>query len=196
MYRRLDQVSQDLRYALRQFRRAPGLSLAAVLALACGIGGVTTVFTLIDAVVLRPLPVPAPEELVWLRDSSLAYPMFEQVRDRGRMFRGVFAWQERQLYTAWTGEPEPTSTLVVTGGFHETLGLQPAAGRLLTQADVGRTAADAQAVAVLSDAAWHRRYDRDPAAIGRTLRIEGHPFTIVGVTPPGFFGVAAGSRRT
>jgi putative ABC transport system permease protein len=72
MYRPLDQVSHDLRFALRQFRRAPGLTLAAVLALACGIGGVTTVFTLVDAVVLRPLPVAAPDELVWLRDPSFS----------------------------------------------------------------------------------------------------------------------------
>ena len=88
MYRRLDQVSHDLRFALRQFRRAPGLTFAALLALACGIGGMVTVFTLVDAVVLRPLPVTAPEELVWLRDPSFSYPMFEQIRDRGHMLTG------------------------------------------------------------------------------------------------------------
>jgi putative ABC transport system permease protein len=153
---------------------------------------VTTVFTLVDAVVLRPLPVSAPGELVWLRNPSFSYPMFEQVRDRARMLRGVFAWEQRMLHTAWTSEPEPTSMLLVSGAFHETLGLRPAAGRLLNAADVGNTSADAQAVAVLSYAAWQRRYGGDPAAIGRTLRIEGQPFTIVGVTPPGFFGVAVG----
>jgi predicted permease len=192
MFRTLDQVSHDVRFALRQFRRAPGLTLAAVLALACGIGGITTVFTLVDAVVLRPLPVAAPEELVWLRDPSFSYPMFEQIRDRGHMLRGLFAWETRTLHAAWTSEPEPTSMLLVTGAFHDTLGLQPSAGRLLNQADVGNTAAEAHAVAVLSYAAWRRRFNRDPAAIGRTLRIEGQPFTIVGVTPPGFFGVAVG----
>ena len=192
MYRRLDQVSRDLRLALRQFRRAPGLTLAALLALACGIGGVTTVFTLIDAVVLRPLPVAAPDELVWLRHPSFSYPMFEQIRDRGHMLRDVFAWEPRKLHAMWTSEPEPTSALLVTGAFHETLGLQPSAGRLLSRADVGNSAADAQAVAVLSYAAWQRRFGGDPAAIGRILRIEGQPFTIVGVTPPGFFGVSVG----
>jgi putative ABC transport system permease protein len=192
MYRPLDQVSHDMRFALRQFRRAPGLTLAAVLALACGIGGLTTVFTLVDAVVLRPLPVAAPDELVWLRDPSFSYPMFEQIRDRGHMLRGVFAWESRMLHAAWTSNPEPTSMLLVTGAFHDTLGLQPSAGRLLNQADVGNTAAEAQAVAVLSYAAWQRRFSGDHAAIGRTVRIEGQPFTIVGVTPPGFFGVAVG----
>jgi predicted permease len=192
MHPTFDQVSHDLRFALRQFRRAPALALAAVLALACGIGGVTTVFTLIDAVVLRPLPVAAPNELVFLRDPSFSYPMFEQIRDRGHMLRGVFAWEPRTLHVEWTGEPEPTSMLLVTGSFHDTLGLQPSAGRLLNQADVGNTAADAQAVAVLSYAAWRRRFSGDPAAIGRTLRIEGQPFTIVGVTPAPFFGAAVG----
>jgi putative ABC transport system permease protein len=193
MYRLLDQVSHDLRFALRQFRRAPGVTFAAVLALACGIGGMTAAFTLVDAVVLRPLPVAAPDELVWMRDPSFSYPIFEQVRDRGQMFQGVFAWSERTLHTTWGREPEATSILLVTGGYHDTLGLRPAAGRLLGQADVGRTAGDARAVAVLSHDAWQRRYGGDRTIIGRTLRIEGQPFTIVGVTPPGFFGVAVGA---
>jgi putative ABC transport system permease protein len=192
MNRPLDQVSHDLRFALRQFRRAPGLTLAAVLALACGIGGVTTVFTLVNAIVLRPLPVAAPDELVSMRDPAFSYPMFEQIRDRGHMLRGVFAWEPHTLHATWRTEPEPTSMLLVTGGFYDTLGLRPAAGRLLNQADVGNTAAGAQAVAVLSYAAWQRRFSGDPAAIGRTVRIEGQPFTIVGVTPPAFFGVAVG----
>jgi predicted permease len=192
MYRRLEQLSYDIRSALRQFQRAPALTVAAVVALACGIGGTITVFTLVDAVVLRPLPVRSPGELVWLQDPSFSYPVFEQIRDRGHMLRGLFAWESRPLHAAWTGEPEPTPMLLVTGTFHDTLGLQPAAGRLLTQGDVGNTAAEAQAVAVLSYDAWQRRYGGDPAAIGRTLRIEGQPFSIIGVTPPGFFGVAVG----
>ena len=105
-----------------------------------------------------PLPVAAPDELVWLRDPSFSYPMFERIRDRGHMLRGVFAWEPRMLHAAWTSEPEPTSMLLVTGAFHDTLGLQPAAGRLLNQADVGNTAAEAQAVAVLSYSAWQRRF--------------------------------------
>ena len=192
MSRPLDQVLRDLRFALRQFRRAPGLTGAAVLALACGIGGMTTVFTLVDAVLLRPLPVAAPDELVSLRDGDFSYPMFEQMRDRAHMLRGVFAWTPATRQAEWTGEPQPTSMALVTGAFYATLGLQPAAGRLLNQADVGNTAAEAQAVAVLSYSAWQRRFAGDRSAIGRSLRIEGQPFTIVGVTPPGFFGVAVG----
>ena len=94
MSRRFDQVFHDLRFALRQFGRAPGLTFAALLALACGLGGTVTVFTLVNAVVLRPLPVKAPDELVWLRDPSFSYPVFEQIRDRGHMLRGLFAWEQ------------------------------------------------------------------------------------------------------
>jgi predicted permease len=192
MYRPCDQALRDLRFGVRQFRRAPGLTLAAVLALTCGIGATVTVFTLVDTVLLRPLPVPAPDELVSLRDPSFSYPMFEQIRDRGHMLNGVFAWHERALHAAWTDEAEPTSMLLVTGGFYDTLGLRPETGRLLNQADVGNTPAEAQAVAVLSYAAWQQRFTGDPTVIGRTLRIEGQPFTIIGVTPRGFFGVAVG----
>jgi putative ABC transport system permease protein len=192
MVQRIDQIAHDLRFALRQFYRTPGLTFAAVVALACGIGGLATVFALIDAVVLRPLPVSKPHELVTLRDPSFSYPVFEQVRAHGGMFRGVFAWTERELHANWTNEAEPSSVLLVSGAFHETLGLRPATGRLLTEGDVGHRAGDAQAVAVLSEVAWRTRYGKDPTVIGRTLRIEGQPFTIVGVTAPGFFGVAAG----
>jgi putative ABC transport system permease protein len=192
MKRPMDRALRDLRFALRQFRRAPGLTFAAVLALACGVGAVTTVFTLLNALVLRPLPVSSPGDLVWLRDPSFSYPLFEQIRDRAHMLRGVFAWNSTTLHVEWTREPEPTPMVLVSGAFHETLGIQPAAGRLLSQADVGSTAAEAQAVAVLSYAAWQRRFDGDAAAIGRTIRIEGQPFIVIGVTPPEFFGVAVG----
>src|SRR5215207_5627992 len=181
MSRQLDQLRRDLWFALRQFRRAPGLTFAAMLALACGIGGMTTVFTLVDAVLLRPLPVAAPGELVSLKDPSFSYPMFEQMRDRAHMIRGVFAWSPATLQAEWANEPEPTSVALVTGAFHDTLGLQPAAGRLFNQGDVGKSAAEAQAVAVLSYSAWQRRFARDRAAIGRSVRIEGQPFTIIGV---------------
>jgi putative ABC transport system permease protein len=189
----LEHLWNDIRFALRQFARRPGLTVAALVALACGLGGVTTVFTLVDAVILRPLPVASPGELVCLRDPAFSFPVFEEVSARGSMLSRVFAWESRRLQAQWSGDPESTQVMLATGGIHETLGLRPAAGRLLTESDSGRSAADAQAVAVLSYAAWQRRFGADPAAIGQTLRIEGTPFTIVGVTPPGFFGVAVGT---
>jgi putative ABC transport system permease protein len=188
----LEHLSADVRFAIRQFGRRPGLTAAALLALACGLGGVITVFALVDAVILRPLPVKAPNELVWLRDPSFSFPVFQEVQARGSMFSSVFAWDARTLHAQWTSEPEPTPTLLASGRIHETLGLRPAAGRLFAQSDAGQTAGEAQAVAVLSYAAWQRRFGGDPSAIGRVIRIEGVPFTIIGVTPPEFFGVAVG----
>ena len=190
--RMLEHVWSDLRFAFRQFRRRPGLTAAALLALACGLGGVITVFTLVDAVILRPLPVRAPHELVWMRDPSFSFPVFKEVQARGTMLSSVFAWTAQTMSTQWTNEPEPTPTLLASGRIHETLGLRPAAGRLFTESDVGQSASEAQPVAVLSHAAWQRRFGGDPTAIGRTIRIEGAPFTIIGVTPPEFFGVAVG----
>ena len=107
------------------------------------------------------------EELVVMRDPSFSFPVFQQVRARGTMLASVFAWTARTLQTEWAGEPETTSILLATGRIHETLGLQPAAGRLLTEADRGESAAGAQPVAVLSYGAWQRRFGGDPAAIGR-----------------------------
>ncbi|HSC26139.1 MAG TPA: ABC transporter permease, partial [Vicinamibacterales bacterium] len=188
----VEQMWLDTRFAIRQFKRRPGLSAAALLALACGLGGVITVFTLVDAVILRPLPVRVPNELVWLRDPSFSFPVFQEVQERATMLSSVFAWEALTLQAQWASEPESTPVLLASGRIHETLGLRPAAGRLFRESDAGRSAAEAQAVAVLSHAAWQRRFGGDPTAIGRTVRIEGEPFTIIGVTPPEFFGVAVG----
>ncbi len=189
----LEHVWSDVRFAGRQLGRRPGLTASALLALACGLGGVITIFTLVDAVILRPLPVRAPDELVWMRDPSFSFPVFEEVQARGGdIFSSVFAWDARTLQVQWTREPERTPMLLASGRIHETLGLRAAVGRLLMESDAGASAAEAQAVAVLSYAAWQRRFGGDPAAIGRTIRIEGVPFTIIGVTPAEFFGVAAG----
>ena len=133
----LSHLWSDVRFALRQLARRPGLTVAALFALAAGLGGVTTVFTLVDAVILRPLPVASPHELVWLRDPSFSFPVFQEVRARGDMLSNVFAWTSQRLQTQWTREPEPTTVLLATGGIHDTLGLRPAAGRLLTPADAG-----------------------------------------------------------
>lgn len=189
----LDHLRRDLRLAFRQLGRRPGLSAAAILALSCGIGAVTTVFALVDAVVLRPLPVASPGELVWLRTPGFSFPIYREVRDRGHLFAGLFAWERRTLLVEWTGEPEASPVLLATGGIHETLGIRPVRGRLLRNSDAGDSAAEAQPVAVLSHRAWERRFGSHPGIVGRTIRIEGQPFTIVGVTPPGFFGVAVGA---
>jgi putative ABC transport system permease protein len=99
----LSHVWSDVRFAIRQFGRRRGLTAAALLALACGLGGVITVFTLVDAVILRPLPVKSPNELVWMRDPSFSFPVFREVQARGGMFSSVFAWSARTLQAQLVG---------------------------------------------------------------------------------------------
>src|SRR5262245_3524570 len=93
----LDSIWHDVRFALRQLAGRPGLTLAALFALACGLGGVVTVFTLVDAVILRPLPVASPQELVWMRDPSFSFPVFREVEARAGMLSRVFAWSSERL---------------------------------------------------------------------------------------------------
>ena len=123
----LDHLRSDIRYALRQFARRPGLTAAALLALAGGLGSVITVFALVDAVILRPLPVRAPHELVWLRDPSFSFPVFQEVEARGSMLGSVFAWEARTMQAQWAGVSESTPVLLASGRIHETLGLRAAA---------------------------------------------------------------------
>ena len=187
----LETLVQDVRYGLRLMRRSPGFTAAAVLALAIGIGATATVFALIDAVELKPLPVRAPEQLVFLDKPSFSYPIFRELHERGRMFSGLFAWQVRASNVRWADDTESVPTLVVTGEFYATLDLRSVVGRLISSDD--DRDGTPHAVAVLSHAAWVRHYGRDPAAVGQSIAIDGVSFTIIGVTPPGFFGVAVGA---
>jgi predicted permease len=187
----LDGLRQDLRDALRSMARRRALAATAVGALAIGSAAATTGFMLVDALILRPLPVTHPDELVWLRAPAFSFPIVGEVRARGDMFAGAFGWGLRPMDVAWTGEPAPTTTLFVTGPYFSTLGVRPAAGRLLDERDDGATSDDA--VAVLSHRAWQRRFGADPGIVGRTVRVDGMAVTIVGVAPEGFFGVAPGT---
>ena len=187
----LERVAQDVGYGVRVMAGARRVTAMIVLSLALGIGAVSTVFALINAIELRTLPVSRPGELVYLKDPSFSFPIFRELRDRDQMFDGLFAWELRDLAVRWRDEPEPVRGMVVSGDFYRTLGVTPMAGRGIEPAD--DVAGAPRPVAVLSDTAWARRFDRDPAVIGRTIVIEQTAFAIVGVTPPGFFGVAVGS---
>jgi putative ABC transport system permease protein len=174
--------------ALRLFTRSPGFAAMVVFVLALGIGASTTVFNVVNSVLLKPLPVEKPEELVYFDKPSFSYPIFGEVRDRAGIFDGFFGWNIDRMNVAWDDDYELAHVLQVTGDFYRTLGVRAAAGRLLGQEDDARQAA----VAVISYDCWQRRFRRDPAAIGRSIRIERLPVTIVGVAPRGFFGVASG----
>jgi predicted permease len=206
---------QDLRFALRILAKNPGFSLIAVLTLALGIGANTAIFSVLDSVLLRSLPVPYPEQLVTLSDpdehgssfgseggdrSLLAYSEFEYFRDHNEVFSGIFAADSSlpQLEVAipdsssGTGsQKESVRVRLVSGDYFATLGVTPAAGTFFTR-EVDR-ARGGSPVAVVSHAFWKQRFGLDPLALGKTIQIRQTSFQIVGVTPPGFFGETVGA---
>jgi len=168
-------------------------SLVAILSLALGIGANTAIFSLIDAVLLESLPVHRPEELVRVtRDdaaASVTNPIWEQVRDGQDFFTGIFAYSDTRFNLADGGEARRVLGNWVSGDFFATLGIVPALGRMLSREDDVR---GCPAVAVLSHRFWRSEYGADPRVLGRSLRMEGHDYTVVGVAAPGFTGVNVG----
>ncbi|MGA8274553.1 MAG: ADOP family duplicated permease, partial [Candidatus Sulfotelmatobacter sp.] len=191
---------QDLRYALRQLRRNPGFALVAVLTLALGIGANTGIFTLVNAVLLKSLPVPKPEQLFLVKQSErfaentrFSYPMFQNVRDAMPRSASIAAmtWPADFYTSVGNGQPEMLQGQLVSGNYFETLETYPALGRLLRPDDDAVMAGGA--VAVISYGCWERRFGRDERVIGRKILVNGMPFEVVGVSAPGFFGVRAGT---
>jgi putative ABC transport system permease protein len=190
----------DLRYAVRTLRRQPGFLIAAVLSLALGIGANTAIFSLIDAVLLRALPVSEPDRLVQLTriyanghtGTSFSWPLFQYLQESTHTFSGMFAQANdvSRIDIDLQGTAERVTAAMVSGTYYPVLGLTPGAGRLLSAEDDGPGAA---AAAVISDQYWQRRFARDPSAIGRVFRLNNVPVTIVGVTPPEFFGTLPGT---
>lgn len=194
-----------LRYTLRQFRQSPVFTTAAVLTLALGIGGTTAIFTLIHAVMLRSLPVSDPALLYRIGDGDdccveggpqnrwgmYSYPLYERLKAATPEFAEVAAFQASsgsRLSVRRQGEANVAKSLhseYVTGNYFSTLGVQAFGGRLITPEDDKPSAPQ---VAMLSHQAWEAEYGAEPSVVGSTFIIEGHPFTIIGVTPPGFFG--------
>jgi len=194
----------NVRYALRQFRAAPVFVAAAVLTLALGIGGTTAIFTLIDAVMVRSLPVGDPGRLYRVGEGDeccveggpqdrwgfFSYPLFERLKAATPEFEEVTAFQAGSGRLGVRREgvssaARPLRSEYVTGTYFSTLGVRAFAGRVFTPED-DRPAAPP--VAVLSHRAWQTIYGGDTSVLGATFVVEGHPFTVVGVAPPGFFG--------
>jgi predicted permease len=194
----------EVRYALRQFLVARIFTATAVLTLALGIGGTTAIFTLIHAVMLRSLPVSDPSRLYRVGDGDsccvqggpqdrwgmFSFPLFERLKAEMPEFEEVTAFQAagpRLSVRRQDGEatPRPLRSQYVTGNYFSTLGVRAFGGRLLTATDDTPSAAPA---IVLSHHVWQETYGGDSSVVGATFFVEGHPFTVVGVTPPGFFG--------
>lgn len=189
-----DDLLQDVRYALRALCSSPAFSAIAILSLALGIGANTAIFSLINAVILKPLPVSHPDQLVQLamkteNDATFTNPIWEQVRDRQDVFSGAFAYSPIQLNLAGGGEVRNASASWVSGDFFSTLGVQPLLGRMFTAADDKR---GCPAIAVLSHDFWQREYGGAADVFERLLTLGSHPARIVGVAPPGFNGIQVG----
>ncbi len=173
--------------------RNPGFSAAVILVTSLGIAATTSVFGLVDGLMLKPLPVRDPERLVYFASPGFSYPIFSETRARGAgMFSGFFAWNLESVNVDWNGELEPAEVLMATGDFYSTLGVQAALGRTFNADDDRPGGGASGLVAVISHGCWQRRFGSDGSVIGRIVRIDRRPFTIVGVAPRGFFGVAAG----
>ena len=189
----LDSVRKDVGYALRALRRNPVFSAAVILVTALGIGATSSVFGLVDALILKPLPVREPDRLVYFSSPSFSYPIFRETRQRGAdIFSSFFAWNLESVNIDWHGQLEPAEVLMASGDFYSTLGIQAAVGRTFTAEDDRPGGGANGLVAVISYACWQQRFGGDSSVIGRIVRIDRKPFTIVGVAPRGFFGVAAG----
>ena len=192
----LDDLATDLRYTFRMLRRNPGFSAIAVLSLALGIGANAGIFTLVNAVMLRTLPVSKPHRLVQItriNDEGLpgfvSYPLFEYFRDNVQSISGAFAQRTAGPAIVMDGETEFVRADLVSGAYYTVLGLAPAAGRLLDPADE----TPSSTAAVISDDYWQRRFGRSPSAVGKSFTIGDRVFTIVGVTPASFRGARVGT---
>ena len=191
----LESLGADVRYAVRGMRSSPGFAAVIVISLALGIGANTAIFSLINSVVLKSLPVQDPEQLlqVTLYDSqaaALTNPIWEQIRDRQDVFSGVFAYGDRGFNLASGGEMRRASGNMVSGEFFTTLGVRPAVGRLLVRTDDVRGACPP--VAVLSHGFWQSEYGGSPSVVGKSISLNNTPHTVVGVAQEGFFGVDVG----
>lgn len=204
----MQKMIQDVRYALRQLTHAPGFAATVIVTLALGIGANTAIFTIFDQVLLRMLPVQHPKELVRFRwtgafagsasafggDSFdyFSYPMYKDLRDKNTVFSGVLAAVRTGVGVSWHDQAENKDAEIVSGNYFELLGLQPALGRLFTDAD--DTAKNANPVVVLAYEYWKTHFDASPEALGKTVLINGHPFTILGVAPQRFHSAIDGYK--
>jgi predicted permease len=200
---------QDLRYAIRQIRNSPGFTLTVIATLALGIGANTAVFSVMHAVLLRMLPVREPKQLFYLThanmppgvgnidDSRYAYGIhvYNRLRADRTAFSDVIAYaplSENKTAVRFADTPEEIDANEVSGNFFSALGVAMGAGQPFTSADEDRHAQ----VAVISDGYWTRRFNRDPHLLGKPIFVNGVPFTVIGVSAPGFSGIESGGAAT
>ena len=192
----------ELRFALRQLRKSPAFTFIAILTLALGIGANTAIFSVVNAVILRPLPYQAPEQLVWIWETSpkneieeepLSFPNFNDFRQQAQSFEAVGAFTgAAPILSGADGEPERLTGAAVVGDFFSVLGVEPVLGRKFVpeENEDGKNR-----VAILSHAFWQRRFGGDPGLVGQQIQLNGNQYTVVGVMPPAFQDPVAAARR-
>jgi predicted permease len=183
-------LMQDVRFALRVLRKSPGFTFAAVVTLALAIGANAVVFGIMDGLLLRPLNVPQPENLygtVYGEDSGWqAYPNYLDLRDRNHTFDGLAAWKFAFAGLDTGKDPSLSTGFATSGNYFDVLRIRPYLGQVFHASD--ERGPNSAPYIVLSYAYWHSRFQEDRAVVGRVVRLNKHPFTIVGVAPPGFQG--------
>jgi predicted permease len=194
---RMESFLQDLRFGVRMLLKQPGFTLIAIITLALGIGANTAIFTLLDKVLIRMLPVEQPQQLVaFVQDASgepgiFSYPLYVDLRDRNDVLSGVIAYQQRPFSLSDGSQSERVIGQIVSGNYFAVLGVRPALGRFfLPEEDRTR---DTHPVVVISHGLWQRRFGADPAAPGKTVNVNGYRYTVVGVAPAEFTGTTRGT---
>src|SRR5215472_5819515 len=200
----MSMLMQDLRYGFRRLRQSPGFAFVCVITLALGIGANTAIFTLVDTVMLKSLPVASPGELYRLGDNAnccvnggfqgdwslYSYPLYQQVRDHTPEFSQLAAFQATTTdlsvrRSGARGAAEPFVGEFISGNYFSTFGLGAFAGRVITPEDDKPGSAP---VTVMSYRAWQQHYGGDPSVVGATVTINTVPYSVAGIAPPGFFG--------
>jgi predicted permease len=188
-----DELRRNVRYGLRSLAKNPSFTAATALTIALGVGANTAVFSLMDAVLLRPLPVADPSSLVFVAAAGKRgmpeappYKVFSELREKSSSFEGMAAYATDELRIEIGGHPEAVNGQIASGNYFQLLGVKSSLGRVMDRRD------DDAPVAVISDRYWHRRFAGDPSAIGKTFSWEGKTYTIIGITPPAFLGLRPG----
>src|SRR5215475_9405201 len=184
---------QDLRYGARTLLKKPGFSLIAIITLGLGIGANTAIFSLVNMVMLRPLPVAQPERIVEVTPlgkgasiGAFSYPFYKDLRDNNEVFDGLAAYRPTPMSLGRNGVNERVYGYLASGNYFDMLGVRAFKGRVFTQQE--DLVPGGNPVVVMSYGCWQRRFGADPNLVGKTIKLNGHDFTIVGVAPEGFRG--------
>src|SRR5919112_4051798 len=193
----MDQLFKDLRFGIRSLLKRPGFTAIAMLTLALGIGANTAIFSVVNATLMRPLPVVNPEQLVFVFNgpagSVFSYPDYAAVRDQNNVFDALIAWGGITASLNSNDQTDLVAGAIVSGNFFDTLGVRAQFGRLISTED--DKTPGAHPVTVISQGLWQRRFAGDPNVVGRQLLLNGSTFTVIGVLPAGFDGLQLGVVR-